>query len=222
MKKRDILKEVYTERQRRWACWQASLPAKERKEGLSKEEAKEMCYDVEHSLRKEYVTPKMKKKDLLEYIKSKKVLNEQRDVHVIPEFDRPDYSIVFRWLEKLRESGVINMFGCYPMLNWAKDDLYRWLYGQKQDPDSIKEQIEDLEYENEDGDYDSEIQNLEEQLETIEYLLENKQAVRDVLVRAALKRIDNTTRNHELSNVQRVFEKLAKESWLAWTSMVYG
>ena len=174
--------------------------------------------------RKESVNPKMKKGELMEYINSKKTMNEQRrgEIHIVPELNRKEFSVIVGWLEKLRESGVINMFGCSPMLNWTKDDLHRWLYGQRQDPESIERQIEDLEYENEDGENDSDIERMREQLENIEYLLEKKQAVRDVLIRAALKRIDRTNGDHETRNVQRVFEKMAKEAWLMWTSVVYG
>ena len=45
----SIIDEVYTEKQRDWACWQASLTAKKRKKGLSKKEATEMCRDTELS-----------------------------------------------------------------------------------------------------------------------------------------------------------------------------
>jgi len=169
--------------------------------------------------------PKMKKGDLVEYINSKKNLNESPSGNrpiVVPEISGPDFRIVVQWLEKLRESGVINMFGCSPMLNWTEKDLHRWLYGQKQDPESIEEQIEELEYENEDGDNDSDIEMLESQLENIKYLLENKQAVRDVLIRTALTRVENTDGNYETRNVQRIFEKLAKEVFIMWTEVIYG
>ncbi len=169
--------------------------------------------------------PKMKKGDLVEYINSKKNLNESPRSNrpiVVPEISGPDFRIVVQWLEKLRESGVINMFGCSPMLNWTEKDLHRWLYGQKQDPESIEEQIEELEYENEDGDNDSDIEMLESQLENIKYLLENKQAVRDVLIRTALTRVENTDGNYETRNVQRIFEKLAKEVFIMWTEVIYG
>ena len=174
---------------------------------------------------KETKTPKMKKGDLVEYINSKKMMGEQRRGNrpiVVPEISGPDFRIVVQWLEKLRESGVINMFGCSPMLNWTEKDLHRWLYGQKQDPESIEEQIEELEYENEDGDNDSDIEMLESQLESIKYLLENKQAVRDVLIRTALTRVENTDGNYETRNVQRIFEKLAKEVFIMWTEVIYG
>ena len=175
--------------------------------------------------KKETKNPKMKKGDLVEYINSKKNLNESPSGNrpiVVPEISGPDFRIVVQWLEKLRESGVINMFGCSPMLNWTEKDLHRWLYGQKQDPESIEEQIEELEYENEDGDNDSDIEMLESQLENIKYLLENKQAVRDVLIRTALKRVENTDGNYETRNVQRIFEKLAKEVFIMWTEVIYG
>lgn len=174
---------------------------------------------------KETKNPKMKKGDLVEYINSKKMMGEQRRGDrpiVVPEISGPDFRIVVQWLEKLRESGVINMFGCSPMLNWTEKDLHRWLYGQKQDPESIEEQIEVLEYENEDGDNDSDIEMLESQLENIKYLLENKQAVRDVLIRTALTRVENTDGNYETRNVQRIFEKLAKEVFIMWTEVIYG
>ncbi len=174
---------------------------------------------------KETKNPKMKKGDLVEYINSKKMMGEQRRGNrpiVVPEISGPDFRIVVQWLEKLRESGVINMFGCSPMLNWTEKDLHRWLYGQKQDPESIEEQIEELEYENEDGDNDSDIEMLESQLESIKYLLENKQAVRDVLIRTALTRVENTDGNYETRNVQRIFEKLAKEVFIMWTEVIYG
>lgn len=174
---------------------------------------------------KETKNPKMKKGDLVEYINSKKNLNESPRSNrpiVVPEISGPDFRIVVQWLEKLRKSGVINMFGCSPMLNWTEEDLHRWLYGQKQDPESIEEQIEELEYENEDGDNDYDIEMLESQLENIKYLLENKQAVRDVLIRTALTRVENTDGNYETKNVQRIFERLSKEVFTMWTEVIYG
>jgi hypothetical protein len=40
------LREVYSEKQRRWACVQSNLPANKRQKSLSKKEAEEMCGDV--------------------------------------------------------------------------------------------------------------------------------------------------------------------------------
>jgi len=42
----EAIREVYTEKQRKWACWQAGLSTDERVDGLSVEEAKEMCKDT--------------------------------------------------------------------------------------------------------------------------------------------------------------------------------
>tara|TARA_S200002703_G_C3763514_1_gene235047 strand:+ start:261 stop:1049 length:789 start_codon:yes stop_codon:yes gene_type:complete len=178
--------------------------------------------------RKESINPKMKKGELMEYVNSKKTMNENRGkkLHIVPELNRSEFSVIVGWLEKLRESGIINMFGAYPLLNWTKKDLHRWLYGQKMDIESLEEQKEALEYdienEGEDGGlYQSELDSLEEKIEAINYLLDKKQTVRDVLIRAALKRIDRTNGDHETRNVQRVFEKLANEAWKMWTSVVY-
>ena len=237
MKKSQIVKKIISEKfaskaQQRFFYAMADKDTKKGKK--FKKWAKEFSDDTDFDeipekvskkkKKKESVNPKMKKGELMEYINSKKTMNEQRgqSLHIVPELNRREFSVIVGWLEKLRESGVINMFGCSPMLNWAPEDLHRWLYGQKQDPESIERQIEELEYENEDGENDSQIESMTQQLETIQYLLEKKQAVRDVLIRAALQRIDNTDGNHELRNVQRVFEKLAKEAFLMWTSVVYG
>ena len=116
------------------------------------------------------------------------------------------------------------MFGAHPLLNWAKSDLERWLYGQSMDLESLEQQKEELEYdiENEGEDiglYQSELDSLEEKIEIINYLLDNKREVRDILIRGALARISNTDNNHETRNVQRVFEKMAKDAWVMWTSL---
>tara|TARA_B100001115_G_C15715373_1_gene347650 strand:+ start:63 stop:656 length:594 start_codon:yes stop_codon:yes gene_type:complete len=189
-----------------------------------------------------YTKPKMKKKDLIEYIKFKKdggykkykksdLLGEaRRDQYDFPRFTNelsgPEVKMLIKYLEKIKDSGLTNMFGAHPILNWAKDDLHRWLYGMRKDLDSLEQQKEDLEYdiENEGEDrgiYESELDSLEEQIEIIKYLLDNKREVRDILIRGALKRIDNTGGDHETRNVQRVFEKMAKDAWVMWTSL-YG
>ncbi len=235
MKKSQIVKKILLEKERKKSKihtkkWERCFKKVSQEE--SDEAAAAICTSsigykdsiYSKHRRKESVNPKMKKGELMEYINSKKTMNEQRrgKIHIVPELNRKEFSVIVGWLEKLRESGVINMFGCSPMLNWTKDDLHRWLYGRKMDLESIEEAIEELEYENEDGENDSEINNMREQAEIIEYLLEKKQAVRDVLIRAALKRIDRTDGDHETRNVQKVFEKMAKEAWLMWTSVVYG
>jgi len=173
--------------------------------------------------KKEATNPKMKKKDLVEYIKSKKMVNEQnRDQYDFPrlnEITGQERRDIMRYFEMLRQSGIINMFGAHSILNWAKDDLHRFLYGERNDPESIEREIEEEEYDNEDGENDSDISILEDKLEKINYLLDNKQKIRDVLIRAALNRIDNTDGNHEMRNVQRIFEKMAKEAWHFWVGI---
>ena len=184
--------------------------------------------------------PKMKKKDLVEYIKFKKnggykkfkksdLLGEaRRNQYDFPRFTNElqgkEVKMLIKYLEKIRQSGLINMFGAHPLLNWTKDDLHRWLYGMSKDIESLEQQKEDLDHdiENEGEDsgiYESELESLEEQIEVIEYLLDNKREVRDILIRGALARISNTDNNHETRNVQRVFEKMAKDAWVMWTSL---
>ena len=201
----------------------------------------EEMYEEEMKTEKKDTKPKMKKKDLVEYIKFKKdggykkfkksdLLGEaRRDQYDFPRFTNElqgkEVKMLIKYLEKIRESGLINMFGAHPLLNWAKDDLYRWLYGMSKDVESLEQQKEDLEHDIENADdedrsmYESELDSLEEQIEVIEYLLDNKREVRDILIRGALARISNTDNNHETRNVQRVFEKMAKDAWVMWTSL---
>ncbi len=222
---KNTIKEVYTEKQRKWACWQMNEPKSDRK--ISKKDATEMCKDVKHIKgkdKKETINPKMKKGDLVEYIKKSKIVNEnQNSYYTLSDMDKSDKAIVVRWLEKLRESGVINMFESYPMLCWTKEDLHRWLHGQGKDPETIESKIEDLEYYDDEEDYvnDKSLDYLREKLDVINYLLDNKESVRDALIRASLNRIGNTDRNDEISNVQRVFIRMAKEAWKMWTSLMY-
>ena len=46
---RNTIQEVYSEKQRKWACVQAGLPAHKRQKSLSKKEAEEMCRDTKIS-----------------------------------------------------------------------------------------------------------------------------------------------------------------------------
>jgi len=184
--------------------------------------------------------PKMKKKDLVEYIKFKEnggykkykksdlIGEAKKDKYDFPrlrEISAKEKKLLRNYLEAIRQSGLINMFGAYPILNWAKSDLERWLYGQRMDLESLEQRIEDLEYdleyEGEDsGITEGEIEGVRERKRIIEYLLDNKREVRDVLIRAALGRISATDNNHETHNVQRVFEKMAKEAWDHWASLL--
>ena len=185
--------------------------------------------------KKESINPKMNKGDLLEYIKhslvkkKSKIVKEQRDDQYnfpfLREVTPQERRDIMKYFEMIRQSGIINMFGSSPILNWTRDDLERFLYGMSKDIESLEQQKEDLEYdiENEGEDsgiYESELESLEEQIEIINYLLDNKQKIRDVLIRGALNRIDNTDGNHEMRNVQRIFEKMAKESWSFWVGML--
>ena len=248
MKKRDIVKGLINEKfaskaQQRYfyaKCDDASN--KEERDWCDR--AKEFSDDTPNfknlpeKAKKESTNPKMKKGELMEYINFKKnggvkklrkkdIVKEQRNVgvQVIDEMDNHGRRDVMRYLEYIRESGLLNMFGAYPLLNWTKKDMERWLYGQKQDIESIEYQIEELKDDYEDDyedDNESEIESLEEQLRIINYLLNNKQKIRDILIRTALRRIQNGNGDMETRNVQRVFEKLAKESWMMWTTGIYG
>tara|TARA_R110000824_G_scaffold78697_1_gene198525 strand:- start:597 stop:1286 length:690 start_codon:yes stop_codon:yes gene_type:complete len=184
--------------------------------------------------------PKMRKKDLVEYIqfKNRGGVKKLKKSDIIKEQSPPRYGggdpynfpflreithqerrDIMKYYEMLRQSGIVNMFGSSPILNWTRDDLERFLYGERNDPESIGSEIEEEEYDNEDGENDNTISILEEKLEKINYLLDNKQKIRDVLIRAALKRIDDTDGNHEMRNVQRIFEKMAKEAWHFWVGI---
>ncbi len=249
MKKRDIVNKLISEdfaskaqqllfyamadkdtkKGRKFKKW-----AKEFSDDTDFDEIPEKVKKKKKKSKKESTNPKMKKGELMEYINFKKnggvkklrkkdIVKEQRnqDIHIIEEMDNHDRRDVMRYLETLRESGVINMFGAYPILNWTRKDLHRWLYGQKQDPEYIEEQIEELKDDYED-DNESEIDSLEEQLKILNYLLDNKQKIRDILIRTAIRRIHNGDGDMETSKVQRVFENLAKESWMMWTTGIYG
>ena len=244
MKKRDIVKGLINEKfaskaQQRYfyaKCDDASN--KEERDWCDR--AKEFSDDTPNfknlpeKVKKESTNPKMKKGELMEYINFKKsggvkkILkkdivkeNRNRGPQIVAEMDNHDRRDVVRYLEYIRESGLLNMFGAHPLLNWNKKDMERWLYGQKQDIESIEYQIEELKDDYED-DNESEIESLEEQLRIINYLLNNKQKIRDILIRTAMVRIENGNGDMETRNVQRVFEKLAKESWLMWTTAIHG
>ena len=177
---------------------------------------------------KETINPKMRKRDLVEYIKTSTIKEQNPprygggDPYNFPflrEVTHQERRDIMKYYETLRQSGIVNMFGSSSILNWTRDDLERFLYGERNDLESIEREIEEEEYENEDGDNDTSISILEEKLKLINYLLDNKQKIRDVLIRAALNRIDNTDGNHEMRNVQRIFEKMAKEAWHFWVGI---
>jgi len=221
MKKIDILNEVYTEKQRRWACWQMDAPKSERE--ISKLNATEMCKDVKHS--KKNVKPKMKKKDLVEYIINKKISLKENteDIFLVNEISNLDKKEIFKFLNTLKASSVTNMHGTHPILCWTREDLSRWLYGMGKDIESLENKIEELEYsydyddeDNEDNNNEGLIERLRMKIDMISYMLDSKDDIRDILIGAAIERAENTSGNTELGNVQRLFEKIAAECWKMW------
>jgi hypothetical protein len=244
MKKRDIVKGLINEKfaskaQQRFFYAMADKDTKKGRKfkKWSKEFSDDTDFDDIPEKVKQKNNPKIKKGELMEYINFKKnggvrkltkndILQEQYDgieVHIIEEMTGQERRDVVRYLEDIRESGLINMFGASPILNWAKDDLHRWLYGMNNDIESLESRIESLKDEDDyEDDNEYEIDSLEEQLEIINRLLDNKQKIRDILIRAALTRIENGDGNTEIRRVQRLFEKLAKESWMMWTTGIHG
>jgi hypothetical protein len=180
------------------------------------------------SLIKEKENPRMTKKKLMEYIKtSKKVVKNTTKKNMIKEqfqdfevpkgFSTRDLRFVVRYLETIRRSGLINMYEASSLLNWTKSDLERWLYGQSKDLDSLEKQKEDLEYDidnaGEDrGIYESELESVEDEIKIIEKLIEEKDAVRDALIRTALKKAENSD-NYSDKTIQRYFERAANDAF---------
>lgn len=187
------------------------------------------------SLIKDKENARMSKKGLLEYIKTKKVVKTTSKRGMVSEAwgtnkelgnhmryfkgEKGAIQKVMKYLEMIRESGVENMFGASPILNWTKDDLERYLYGKKMDLVSLEDKIEGLEYYMDNGEddtlYETELDSLKEQLRTVEYLLDNKQEIRDILIRVALRKSDELD-NYDVNMIQRHFEKAAKEAFLIW------
>ena len=180
------------------------------------------------SLIKEKENHRMTKKKLMEYIKSSKkvvknttkknMIKEQFQDFEVPEgFSTRDLRFVVRYLETIRRSGLTNMYEVASLLNWTKSDLERWLYGQSKDLDSLEQQKEDLEYDidnaGEDrGMYESELESVEDKIKIIEKLIEEKDAVRDALIRTALKKAENSG-NYSDKTIQRYFERAANEAF---------
>lgn len=181
------------------------------------------------SLIKEKENPRMTKKKLMEYIKSSKkvvknttkknMIKEHRlDNFEVPEgFSTKDLLFAVRYLETIKKSGLINMFGASPILNWTKEDLERWLYGQSMDLDSLEQQKEYLEYDIDNADedrgiYESELESVEDKIKVVEKLLEKKVAVRDALIRTAIKKAENSG-NYSDKTIQRYFEQAANDAF---------
>ena len=154
------------------------------------------------SLVKEKENPRMTKKKLIEYIKSSKkvvknttkknMIKEQLQDFDVPEgFSTRDLLFVVRYLETIRRSGLTNMYEVASLLNWTKSDLERWLYGQSKDLDSLED---------------------DDEIEIIEKLIEEKDAVRDALIRTAIKKAENSG-NYSDKTIQRYFERAANDAF---------
>ena len=144
----------------------------------------------------------MTKKKLIEYIKSSKkvvknttkknMIKEQLQDFDVPEgFSTRDLLFVVRYLETIRRSGLTNMYEVASLLNWTKSDLERWLYGQSKDLDSLED---------------------DDEIEIIEKLIEEKDAVRDALIRTAIKKAENSG-NYSDKTIQRYFERAANDAF---------
>ena len=160
-----------------------------------------------------FENPKMSKKGLINYIKESKsndiIVSEQDNLNpdTTNRIEKTNRRELFTYLEKIRESGIINMYGSPSILTYAKDDLYRFLVGQKKEPEYIESLIDD-------SDDDEEIETLEKELSTIKYLLDNKQKIRDILIRTAMNKIEESgSDNYDLNNVQRYFDRAAKDAF---------
>lgn len=182
--------------------------------------------------------PRMSKKELMEYVsnKTKKVVKKVYKDEVLKEASRdrfkqfdpdkwPDFNEpgikkqLMRYLEALRLSGVINMYGSWPILCWTEDDLQRWLYGQGQDLESIQSRIDgdDDYYDDEDSEPDD--KSIEKiHYKQIKYLLDNKQKIRDLLVRVALKRAERLDKDFDTNIIQRLFENAAKDAFMIFAN----
>ena len=186
--------------------YEDSFKEKSKHESVSKEKIV--------SLIKEKENPRMSKKGLLEYIKTKKVVKTTSKRKMVSEQwgsnnelaknmryfkgEKGAIQKVMKYLEMLRQSGLENMMGAYRLLNWTKDDLERYLYGKRKDLDSLED--------------DGEIEN-------IEYLLDNKQEIRDVLIRVALRKSEELD-EYDDSKIQRHFENAALEAFKIWTKVM--
>jgi hypothetical protein len=181
------------------------------------------------SLIKEKENPRMTKKDLIEYVKSKNVVKkikkedmifEQRRDRGITDFARwfepRERRILNAYLIKLRDSGLENMFGVAPILNWTKDDLERYLYGKRMDLESLESHGDYEDYW--DGDEDDDTERNDEQIEIIRYLLEKKQEIRDILIRAALRRAEADGGEYSDSRITSYFHQAASDALLMYMS----
>tara|TARA_B110000211_G_C14029149_1_gene531280 strand:+ start:257 stop:982 length:726 start_codon:yes stop_codon:yes gene_type:complete len=183
-----------------------------------KEKSKHESIDEKNllSLIKEKENPRMTKKGLIEYIKSskkKEVIKSTNKKGMVSEAlsnnlgtklryfkgEKGAITKVMKYLEMIRQSGLENMHGAHPILNWAPDDLHRYLYGKSMDLDSL-----------DDDDRDKKV---------IEYLVNHKQEVRDILTRVALRKAEELG-DHEMNTIQRHFNQASREAFEIWVGIM--
>jgi hypothetical protein len=201
-------------------------------EGSIKKKSRRQEESIDESaiinLIKDKENPRMSKKDLLEYISNNKkeiVINTTKGEITEQRMGRREFSPdewsdfgepgvkkpLLQYLEVLRLSGLVNMFESPAILNWTRDDLHRWLYGQRSDVESLEERLENAD--------EDEYESIEHQLELINYLLDNKQHIRDVLVRVALKRAEREGVEPDLRTIQRYFQNAATKAFVMFTNV---
>jgi 3'-phosphoadenosine 5'-phosphosulfate sulfotransferase (PAPS reductase)/FAD synthetase len=125
-------------------------------------------------------------------------------------FEPRERRILNAYLIKLRDSGLENMFGVAPILNWTKDDLHRYLYGKRMDLESLESHGDYEDYW--DGDEDDDTERNDELIEIIRYLLEKKQEIRDILIRAALRRAEADGGEYSDSRITSYFHRAANDA----------
>jgi hypothetical protein len=210
-----------------FAHTKGKLPEKVKEESISENKIVSLIKDKEN--------PRMTKKDLIEYVKSKKVVKKIKKEDMIFEAIRRDTNIVdhARWFEprerrilnayllKLRDSGLENMFGVAPILNWTKDDLQRYLYGKRMDLESLDRELYDgdEDYDQYDDEEETNLDNsgrIKRLIDIITYLLDNKQEIRDILVRAALRKAEADGGDYSDSKITRYFHQAASDALLMY------
>ena len=205
--------DASTKEEKKWCKMAKEFSDKTDFEKLPENEKKDIKESDIIKLIHTFEKPKMTKKEFINYIKESKsndmIVTERDNLNsdATNRIDRTNRRELFTYLEKIRESGIINMYGSPGILTYAKDDLYRFLIGLKKEP----EYIESLIYDSDDED---KIESLEKELSTINYLLDNKQKIRDILIRTAMNKIEESgTDNYDLDNVQRYFDRAAKDAF---------
>ena len=166
--------------------YEDSFKEKSKHESVSKEKIV--------SLIKEKENPRMSKKGLLEYIKTKKVVKTTSKRKMVSEQWGSNNELAKNMRYFKGEKGAIQKVMKY----LEKDDLERYLYGKRKDLDSLED--------------DGEIEN-------IEYLLDNKQGIRDILIRVALRKSEELD-EYDDSKIQRHFENAALEAFKIWTKVM--